>query len=43
MIDYTFKPLYNMVHYSTVSDIAQFKDGHSYVSTKQKYIDYTRK
>ena len=33
----THKPFYNTVHYNTVLDIAQFKDG------PQKYIDYIEK
>ena len=33
----TLQPLYNMVHYNTVLDITQFKDGF------QKCIDYIEK
>ena len=35
--DNTLKPLYNTVHYNTVLDITQFKDG------SQKCIDYIEK
>ena len=34
---YTLQPLYNTVHYNTVLDITQFKDG------SQKCIDYIEK
>ena len=33
----TLQPCYNTVHYNTVLDITQFKDG------SQKYIDYIEK
>ena len=35
----TLEPLYNIVHYKTVLDIRQLKDGQSSVVSKQKCID----
>ena len=34
---YTLQPHYNMIHYNTILDITQFKDG------SQKCIDYIEK
>ena len=40
LIDKQFERLYNMVRYSTVIDIRQFKDGSQSVVSKQKSIDH---